>query len=174
MQKTMTGNSSPKPDLFPGIWLLSFWAGAAAGTLAARYSASVIPGEAAEPCALAGERLSALSLLCSAAVFLTILILLSQLPGGSVLVSLLTGLKAACMAYVLGLFYQFRFQMGLDFALLRFSIHTVLLLPACCAMASRCCTVRAGEGKALPLLLPFLYLLMIALLEFLFWGTHVI
>lgn len=171
MQKTVVRNGIPKPNIFQGIWLLSFLAGAAVGTLAARYSVSVIPDAAAELCALAGDRLSVPSLLCSAAVFLVMLILLSQLPGGSVLVSLLTALKAMCMAYVFGLFYQFRLTMELDTALFRISIHTALLLPVCCSLACHCCTARTGEGKVLSLILPFLYILMIALLEFLFWGT---
>lgn len=174
MQKTAIRNGSLKTGIFSRIWLLSFLTGATIGTLAARYSASVMPDAAAELCVLAGDRLSAFSLLCSAAIFLVILILLSQLPGGNILISLLTAMKAMCMAYVLGLFYQFRLPMGLDTAMLRLTVHTALLLPACCALASHCCAVRVGEGKALPLLLPFIYLLMVALLEFLSWGTGVI
>lgn len=171
MQKTVTGNGLQKPLSYQGFWLLSFLAGASVGTLSARYSVSVMPDAAAELCALAGDRLSAPALLCSAAVFLVMLILLSQLPGGSVLVSLLTALKAMCMAYALGLFYQFRLTMELNTALFRISIHTALLLPACCSLACHCCAARTEEGRVLSLVLPFLYILMIALLEFLFWGA---
>ncbi|MCI8842516.1 MAG: hypothetical protein HFF08_00175 [Oscillospiraceae bacterium] len=174
MQKTAARNSSSKSGVFSRIWLVSFLTGATVGTLAARYSASAIPDAAAELCVLAGDRLSAFSLLSSTAIFLVMLILLSQLPGGSILISLLTAMKAMCMAFVLGLFYQFRLLMGLDTAMFRLTVHMALLLPACCALASHCCAVRAGEGKALPLVLPFLYLLMVALLEFLSWGTGVI
>ena len=174
MQKTAARNGSLKSGIFPGIWLLSFLIGAAVGTLAARYSASVIPDAAAGLCAVAGERLSVFSLLSSAAIFLTMLILLSQLPGGGVLVLLLTMMKAMCMTYVLGLFYQFRLPMGLDALVFRFSIHTVLLLPAYYALANHCCMACVGERKALPLIVPFLYLVMIALLEFLTWGAGVI
>lgn len=174
MQKTIAKNGSKKSSIFQGIWLLSFLSGAAAGTSAAQYSASAMPHAAAELCAMAGDRLSVLSLLCSSAIFLAMLILSSQLPGGSVFVSLLTALKAMCMAYVLGLFYQFRNLLELDTALFHFLLHAALILPVSCGLACHCCMVRTGEGKILPFVLTFLYLLAAALLEFLFWGAGLV
>lgn len=168
MQGTIARNGSfyPRGYRFAVLWLLSYLTGAALGVALAGRSAADLPDVSVSLCEMAGCRLTALGLFCSAAGFMVLTMLLSLLPCGSALVFMLTAGKAMCSAYVLGLFYQFRQTLSLDAAMLHLLLHTVLFTPVFYTLASRCCQGKCGKvGDGIPLALPFLGLLILTLLE---------
>ncbi len=173
--RTRSGLLAQSEDLFLTVWLLAFLSGALVGLLAARYSALSMGDALAALCAGAGARSSALSLFGGVFIFFLLTVLLSLLPGRRVLLACLTAAKGLCGAFSWGVFYQFRSRAELDGMLLRCVLHTALILPACYALASQ--SLRFAEGRNdrshcryLPILLPFLYAVAVAVFEWAVWG----
>lgn len=159
--------------LYTALWLISYLSGALCGLLCARASVSAMGEKLSVFCAAAGESFSTLSLFGSAAVYFMLTVLLAQLPCGCALVAALTACKGFCSAYALGLFYQFRLTADLDAELTRFVLHSLLLLPACCALTCACCACAGIERNRVDrfsILFPFLYLAALAALEWMIWG----
>ncbi len=169
MQKRTASFGSPPQGeyLYMALWLGPYLSGALGGLLCARAAAAVTGDLLYGFCIEAGDSLSALSLFASAAVYFTLTVLLAQFPCGRALVAVLTASKGFCSAYVLGILYQFRMAAGLDTVLVRFVLHSALLLPACCALTCLCC---ADSERNRGLSLPFLYLAALAAIEWMIWG----
>lgn len=172
MQKrTGFDSSSRYGHLYIVLWLISYLSGALCGLLCARASVCAMGEKLSGFCAAAGESLSTFSLFGSAAVYFMLTVLLAQLPCGRALVAALTACKGFCSAYALGLFYQFRLTADLDAELARFVLHSLLLLPACCALTCGCCAgIERNRADRFSLLAPFLYLAALAALEWMIWG----
>jgi len=170
--QTFTVRACQRPSgVFPAVWLSAYVMGALLGLLAARVSIARMGDALVTLCARAGSCLSAPPLFCGASLFFLFTILLSKLPGSGGSLTLLTALKAFSTAYVLGVFYRFRLTAGLDTVLLRYTVHTAALLPACCTLACVCYAGRTGgRGARIPPPVPaFAYLAAVAVLEWIFW-----